>query len=117
MHQNNRNLFPITAVLATAGIIFGVCGAILMASDQVGGGPSVVSNSASPDLSIDGIAIASESSASDTQVVADVGSLAASATLGIHESTVLSVAAPSEPSSESFSEALAVRSTVRPTVR
>lgn len=98
MHQNNRNLFPITAVLATAGIIFGVCGAILMASDQVGGGPSVVPNSASPDLAIDGrVAIASESATtSDAQVVADVGSLAASATLGIHKSTVLSVAVPSE---------------------
>ena len=96
MHQNNRNLFPITAVLATAGIIVGVCSAILMASDQVGGGPSVVPNSASSDLAIDGsVAIASESATpSEAQVVADVGSLAASKTLGIHKSTVLSVAAP-----------------------
>jgi hypothetical protein len=49
MYQNNRNLFPVIAVLTAASIILGICGIAFVAVDKIGGEPRSVSNSAGQD--------------------------------------------------------------------
>jgi hypothetical protein len=53
MYQNNRNLFPLIAVLTSASILVGICGISLLVVDKVGGEPSPVSNSARQSLNED----------------------------------------------------------------
>ncbi len=73
MAPKNRNLFPLFAVLLSAGLIAGLGGIFLLISDQLDSGARVVSNLDDPDQ---------ESSQTSTTEI-----------LGSHTATVLSVAA------------------------
>ena len=42
MYRNNRNLFPVLAVLLAAGLITGICSVFLILVDQLGGGSKVI---------------------------------------------------------------------------
>lgn len=104
MHQNNRRLFPIIAVLASASVIIGICGIVFVAVDQVGGKPRSVLNIASPSPSNTGQTV--------TQMVAQTAAQTSTAgnkfasesleapsrLLGTHAAAVLSMAVLDIPS-------------------
>lgn len=91
MYQNNRNLFPVFAVLAAAGLIAGFCGIFLLLADQLGGGATTIS---SPSISRDDLP--SDTSPNSTTGATTAGATTASQPLngivGAHTDTVLSVA-------------------------
>lgn len=95
--QNNRNLFPIAAVLATAGIIVGVCSAILLASDRMGREPNFADGSTGRELEISSRAAI----ASDAPPKQSTGP-SSSTVLGVHNATVLSVSAPTKSPNSSL---------------
>ena len=101
MYQNNKNIFPIAAVLATAGIIVGVCGAILIGSDRIGREADVAVGSTGSELEMgSSAAIASDSPPKQ------VTSSTLSTVLGAHSATVLNVSAPSESPNGSLDSSL-----------
>lgn len=96
MYQNNKNIFPIAAVLATAGIIVGVCSAILIGSDRIGRGADVATGSTGRELEIGSRAAI----ASDSPPRATGNTL--STVLGAHNATVLNVSTPDKSPNSSL---------------
>lgn len=86
MYQNNRNLFPVLAVLAAAGLIASACGLFLVLADQLGGGSKSISSPSisRSDLTDDSTPTGSVNPQQPSQLTNGI--------IGAHTDTVLSVA-------------------------
>lgn len=82
MYQNNRNLFPVFAVLLAAGLITGVCSIFLILVDQLGGGSKVIARADAETTLVD----------SPSTPKNNTSESFSTETLGAHTDTVLKVA-------------------------
>lgn len=92
MYQNNRNLFPVLAVLGAAGLITGVCGLFLVLADQLGGGATTISSPSISRSDLAGEPAASGTSTLGASRSSTPQSPLGSGIIGAHTDTVLSVA-------------------------
>lgn len=94
MYQNNRNLFPVLAVLGAAGLIASACGLFLVLADQLGGGATTISSPSISRSDLDSEASTPESNtaSSSSSNNQPQPSPLVNGIIGAHTDTVLSIA-------------------------